>query len=47
LGLSIGAGAVLFHFVEQPKPNVQRWAMWVLIFMTSVALAMRINNLAA
>ena len=46
LGLSLCAGAVLFKWVEQPKPSLKRWAAWVAVFMASVALAMKINSLA-
>ena len=46
LGLSLCAGAVLFKWVEQPRPSLKRWAAWVAVFMVSVALAMKINGLA-
>ena len=44
--LSLCAGAVLFKWVEQPRPSLKRWAAWVAVFMASVALAMKINGLA-
>ncbi len=46
LALSLCAGALVFKWVEQPRPSLQRWAVWVAVFMTSVALAMKINSLA-
>ena len=45
LGLSLCAGALVFKWVEQPRPSLQRWAVWVAVFMASVALAMKINSL--
>jgi len=46
LALSLCAGAALFKWVEQPKPSLKRWVVWVAVFMASVALAMQINSLA-
>ncbi len=46
LALSLLAGALLFKYVEQPRPTFMRWLRWVGIFMFSVALAMHINSLA-
>ena len=46
LALSLCAGALVFKWVEQPRPSLQRWAVWVSVFMVSVALAMKINSLA-
>jgi len=46
VALSLCAGAVVFKFVEQPKPSLVRWLMGVTVFMASVALAMKINSLA-
>jgi hypothetical protein len=46
LALSLCAGALVFKWVEQPRPSLQRWAVWVAVFMASVALAMKINSLA-
>lgn len=45
-GLSLCAGAVLFKWVEQPRPDLKRWMAWVAVFMASVVLAMKINSLA-
>lgn len=45
VALSFGAGAWVFKYVEEPRPTFQRWLAWLLIFMGSVALAMKINNL--
>lgn len=44
LGLSIGAGAWLFEHVEQVRADVQRWLVWVAVFMTSVLVAMQLNS---
>lgn len=46
LGLSSLAGAAVFRHVEQIEPSLKRWAVWVAIFMASVAMAMQINSLA-
>ncbi len=46
LGFSLCAGAAVFSHVEQAEPGVKRWAAWVAVFMTSVALAMQIHTLA-
>ncbi|PUE11811.1 hypothetical protein B9Z51_01555 [Limnohabitans sp. T6-5] len=46
LGLSLCAGAVVFKWVEQPKPSLVRWLFGVAAFMASVALAMKLNSLA-
>ena len=45
--LSLCAGAVVFKHVEAPQPSLVRWLAWVVVFMASVALAMKINSLAA
>jgi peptidoglycan/LPS O-acetylase OafA/YrhL len=47
LGLSLLAGAVVFRHVEQAQPSLKRWAVWVAVFMASVATAMQLNALAA
>ena len=47
LGLSLMAGAVVFRHVEQAQPSLKRWAVWVAVFMASVATAMQLNALAA
>lgn len=46
MGLSLCAGAALYKWVEQAQPSLQRWAVWVAVFMASVAMAMKINGLA-
>ncbi len=45
-GLSLCAGALVFKWVEQPRPSLKRWVSWVAVFMASVALAMKINAIA-
>ena len=43
LALAVAAGSVLFRLVEQPAQDGRHWALWVGVFMVSVALTLHMS----